>query len=122
MWKSCLLSGRLRTEIGVELKRLHDYADLVLSTTKTRLEKGPIQPRDVFAGYSIEKIVAELDQNTISDPDFGNEDDEEDEEDDGEDGDGDDSRTPLSSISRDPSTAAQFRTARERIGESFLKI
>jgi hypothetical protein len=70
VWRPYLLAGWLREKLSISLQELQDYAKFILDTTKARLENGAIRPDDVYADFSIQQLLTELDHNTVSDPEY----------------------------------------------------
>lgn len=120
VWKEYLLPGWLREKLGVSSESMKEYANSILATTKKRLDEGPQNANDLYAEYSIEQLLKELNHNTISSPDFQN---------------GDyapypsDEHAKITSILLPPATTPELQETETRIGESlptglkeFMKI
>ncbi|QDS73749.1 hypothetical protein FKW77_004988 [Venturia effusa] len=70
VWREYLLSGWLREKLGVSLESTTEYARFILATTEKRLDEGPQTADELYADYSMEQLLAELDRNTISSPSY----------------------------------------------------
>jgi SMI1 / KNR4 family (SUKH-1) len=73
IWKEYLLSGWLREELEVPLDSMKEYASFITTTIKKRLDQGPLSADKVYSNYSIQQLLEELDQNTVSHPGFRDE-------------------------------------------------
>lgn len=108
IWKEYLISGWLREHLRVSFESMKEYASFVLATTKKRLDSGPQNANDLYANHTLKQLLQELDQNTISSPDFQN---------------GDyaayplDEHEKLSTVLLNPATEAEIQETENRIGK-----